>query len=255
MPDDPRQDQPDLGLVRRRQLIRSARRWDLAYTHTHKNNGKYFISIDLFPFDAGTLDGTDFTSSTTATAPQGTITSLRNGDVFSDNKIAQLRLELKAPALTRGVAAEEAIESIIVTWGEVAAAGGYHVMWKSGAEDYDTDGTLGRRDVVVGGKTITHTITGLTGGVEYDVQVIAYNEAGQSSRPPTYERRATATAIGANNTVLVGNSTQLLPGTERLTIGTAIQIPRALRHSRPGQIQPCWAASRFPISVKRPTIA
>ena len=55
-------------------------------------------------------------------------------------------------------------------------------MWKSGVEVFDTDGSLGRRDVVVGGTTKTHTITGLTGGIEHEVQVIAYNEAGQSSQ-------------------------------------------------------------------------
>ena len=36
-----------------------------------------FNFIELFPFDAGTLDGTEFESSTTATSPQGTIASLR----------------------------------------------------------------------------------------------------------------------------------------------------------------------------------
>ena len=180
--------------------------------------------VGLFPFDAGTLDGTEFAASTMATSPQGTITSLRSTGKFSDNKIARLTLTMKDPALTRGVAAEEAIESIIVTWGEVAAAGGYHVMWKSGAEAYDTDGTLGRRDVVVGGTTKTHTLTGLTGGVEYDVQVIAYNEAGQSSITPTRESQAFATAISPpdpDNTVLVGNTTQRFPGTALWSIGTA----------------------------------
>ena len=184
------------------------------------------IFIDLFPFDAGTLDGTEFAASTTATAPQGTIASLRNSGKFSNNKIARLRLTLKNPALTKDVAAEEAIESIIVTWGEVVAAGGYHVMWKSGAEAHDTDGSLGRRDVVVGGKTMTHTITGLTGGVEHEVQVIAYNEAGQSSQTPTSESKKRATPISAataGNTVLVGNTTQRIPGTERLPIGSNAQ--------------------------------
>ena len=87
---------------------------------------------------------------------------------------------------------------------------------------FDTDGTLGRRDVVVGGTTKTHTITGLTGGVEHEVQVIAYNEAGQSSQTPTSESKDRATPISAataGNTVLVGNTTQRIPGTERLTIG------------------------------------
>ena len=181
------------------------------------------IFIDLFPFDAGTLDGTEFAASSTATNPQGAIASLRNSGKFSDMKIAQLRLTLNGPALTKDVLAEEAIESIIVTWGEVAAAGGYHVMWKSGAEAYDTDGTLGRRDVVVGGTTKTHTITGLTGGVEYDVQVIAYNEAGQSSQTPTSESKDRATAISPpdpDNTVLVGNTTQRFPATALWSIGT-----------------------------------
>ena len=183
-----------------------------------------FNYIDLFPFDGGTLDGAEFESSTTATSPQGTIASLRNTGKFSDNRIAQLRLKMKDPALTRDVTAEEGVESITVRWGEVAAAGGYHVMWKSGAEVHDLDGSAGRRDVVVGGKTRTHTITGLTGGVEYNVQVMAYNGAGQSSQEPTSESHAYATPISAptaNNTVLVGNATQLVPGTERLTIGVS----------------------------------
>ncbi len=191
---------------------------------TPGNNNNIFI--DLFPFDAGTLDGTEFAASTMATSPQGTITSLRNTGKFSNSKIAQLKLTMKNPALTKDVTAVEAIESIIVTWGEVVAAGGYHVMWKSGAEAHDTDGSLGRRDVVVGGKTRTHTITGLTGGVEHEVQVIAYNEAGQSSRDPTSESKGHATPISAataGNTVLVGNTTQRIPGTERLTIGSNAQ--------------------------------
>ena len=199
--------------------LRSGGTWP---TPGNSNN----IFIDLFPFDAGTLDGTEFATSTTATSSQGTITSLRNSGKFSDNKIARLKLTLKNPALTKDVAAEEAIESIIVTWGEVVAAGGYHVMWKSGVEVFDTDGSLGRRDVVVGGTTKTHTITGLTGGIEHEVQVIAYNEAGQSSQTPTSESKDLATPISAataDNTVLVGNTTQRIPGTERLTIGSNAQ--------------------------------
>ena len=188
---------------------------------TPGNNNNIFI--DLYPFDAGTQDGTEFATSTTATSPQGTVASLRNSGKFSNSKIARLKLQLKAPALTRDVAAEEAIESIIVTWREVAAAGGYHVMWKSGAEAYDTDGTFGRRHDVVDGKTRTHTITGLTGGVEYDVRVVAYNEAGQSAQDPTSESQDFAIAISPpdpDNTVLVGNATQRFPRTQTFAIGT-----------------------------------
>ena len=56
-----------------------------------------FNFIELFPFDAGTLDGTEFESGTVATSPQGTITSLRNSGKFSNDKIAQLRLTMKNP--------------------------------------------------------------------------------------------------------------------------------------------------------------
>ena len=188
---------------------------------TPGNNNNIFV--DLYPFDAGTLDGTEFAASTMATSPQGTITSLRNTGKFSDNKIAQLRLTMKDPPLTRDVAAEEAIESIIVTWGEVAGAGGYHVMWKSDAEEYDTDGSLGRRYVVFGGTAKTHTITGLTGGVVYEVRVIAYNETGLSSQDQTRESWDFATAISPpdpDNTVLVGNATQRFPLTARWAMGT-----------------------------------
>ena len=97
---------------------------------TPRGDGSIFV--DLFPFDAGTLGGEEFATSSTATNPQGTIASLSNSGKFSNNRIARLKLTLKNPALTKGVEAEEAIESIIVTWSEVVAACGYHVMWKSG---------------------------------------------------------------------------------------------------------------------------
>ena len=41
------------------------------------------LEVDLFPYDAGTEQGTEFSLSNAATSPQGVITSLRgNGQVL-----------------------------------------------------------------------------------------------------------------------------------------------------------------------------
>ena len=47
-------------------------------------------SVDLYPWDAGTEEGTEFSLSNPATSPQGTITSLRGLGKFSNEPIATL---------------------------------------------------------------------------------------------------------------------------------------------------------------------
>ena len=46
--------------------------------------------VDLFPYDAGTEDGTEFTLSNPATNPQGVITSIKGTGKFSDVRMARL---------------------------------------------------------------------------------------------------------------------------------------------------------------------
>ena len=47
-------------------------------------------SVDLFPYDAGTEEGTEFSLSNAATSPQGTIASIKGTGKFSDEPIASL---------------------------------------------------------------------------------------------------------------------------------------------------------------------
>ena len=47
-------------------------------------------TVDLFPYDAGTEEGTEFSLSNAATSPQGTITSIKGTGKFSDEPIASL---------------------------------------------------------------------------------------------------------------------------------------------------------------------
>ena len=61
---------------------------------------------DLFPYDAGTEDGEEFSLSNSATNPRGTITSLKGQGKFSDTRMARLTFTLNqsnnAPEFTEG---------------------------------------------------------------------------------------------------------------------------------------------------------
>ena len=105
-----------------------------------------------------------------------------------------------APAETRVPDAPGAPEvsaqdstSLAVTWTEPASDGGsaitgYKVQWKEAAGSWDTPA-----DVSEAAATGTsHTITGLTGGVEYTVRVSAVNSVGDGA--PSPEATGTPTA-------------------------------------------------------------
>ena len=70
-----------------------------------------------------------------------------------------------------------------------SAITGYKVQWKSGSEDYDGSAGSTRQAEITDPASRTHTITGLTDGVEYTVRVIAVNDVGDG--PPSDEATAT----------------------------------------------------------------
>ena len=55
--------------------------------------------VDLFPYDAGTEEGTKLSLSNPATSPQGMIASLKGTGKFSDQPIARLTFDLQLPVL------------------------------------------------------------------------------------------------------------------------------------------------------------
>ena len=59
-------------------------------------------TVNLFPYDAGTEDGTEFSLSNAATNPQGTITSIKGTGKFSNEPMATLTFTLQeaAPEIT-----------------------------------------------------------------------------------------------------------------------------------------------------------
>ena len=54
------------------------------------------LSIDLFPYDAGTEDGTDYDTSNPDTIPQDNITSLVNVAPFNDKKVGTMTIALES---------------------------------------------------------------------------------------------------------------------------------------------------------------
>ena len=87
--------------------------------------------VDLFPYDAGTEEGSGFSLNNPATVPQSTIESIRGVGVFTDAPMAKLTFELLAsndpedpddpddpePRLAGDVAAEPAGDAaVIVSW-------------------------------------------------------------------------------------------------------------------------------------------
>ena len=81
-----------------------------------------------------------------------------------------------------------------VSWEAPAADGGsaitgYKVQWKSGSEDYDGSAGSTRQAEITDPASRTHTITGLTDGVEYAVRIIAVNDIGDG--PPSDEATGT----------------------------------------------------------------
>ena len=99
----------------------------------------------------------------------------------------------------------------------VPAVTGYKVQWKESADSWDT-----ADDVSEATETgTTHTITSLTGGVEYAVRVIATNVAGDS--PASTEARATpadSPASGEEGTE-TGESDSTAAWTASLTVGVS----------------------------------
>ncbi len=91
------------------------------------SQGEWLTSreVDLFPYDAGTEDGTEFSLDNPPTVPRGTITSIRGMGKFTDAPMAKLRLELlesddpddPEPRFVGDIAAEPAGDAaVIVSW-------------------------------------------------------------------------------------------------------------------------------------------
>ena len=82
-------------------------------------------------------------------------------------------------ARVTGVTVTSGNARLVVNWAAVDNATGYKVQWKSGSQSYDTT----RQATITPGTTTSHTITGLTNGTAYTVQVTATRTGASEGLP------------------------------------------------------------------------
>ena len=118
-----------------------------------------------------------------------------NEETLTSAATAAVAAEAAAPDAPRSLnVSPDDTGTLDVSWEAPASDGdsaitGYKVQWKSGSEDYDGSAGSTRQAEITDPASRTHTITGLTDGVEYAVRVIAVNDAGDG--PPSDEATGT----------------------------------------------------------------
>ena len=118
-----------------------------------------------------------------------------NEETLTSEATAAVAAETAAPDAPRSLnVSPDDTGTLDVSWEAPASDGGsaitgYKVQWKSGSEDYDGSAGSTRQAEITDPASRTHTITGLTDGVEYAVRVIAVNDVGDG--PPSDEATAT----------------------------------------------------------------
>ena len=169
---------------------------------------KASVSVDLYPWDAGTEDGTEFSLGNDPTDPKGVITSLQGVGKFNSNKIATLTFTRTSvlPTAPTISAVHPGDEALTVLWTEpsgVTDITAYDLRWilTSADETVDSNWTV-EEDVWTEGK-LRHVLAGLTDDSGYDVQV-----------------RAVTDADGAWSATVAGTPTE--PGN---TFDTALPLP------------------------------
>ena len=107
--------------------------------------------------------------------------------------------------LSLTVATGEQIQELDASWQAPSSNGGsavtgYKVQWKESADSWDTEADVSEATVT----GTTHTITNLTGGVEYAVRVMATNDVGDG--PASTEGKATPAGGTSQQVVETENS-------------------------------------------------
>ena len=88
------------------------------------------LTVNLYPWDAGTEEGTEFSLSNPATSPQGVITSLRGRGKFSDEPIATLTFTLQSVNKADDMPPKRSVSTLV---------SGLSIPWDL---DFTPDGTM-----------------------------------------------------------------------------------------------------------------
>ena len=186
--------------------------WIASKTVVDANTGNSITSVPLLSGD---------TSSTYTLAPADAGYTFQVRVTFTDDEgnneslISQATEAVAATVPTApqslSVATGDQIQELEASWQAPSSNGGsdvtgYKVQWKEAAGSWDTGADVSEATVT----GTTHTITGLTGGVEYAVRVIATNNVGDG--PASTEAAGTpAGGVSEQNTVPENSAPTGLP--------------------------------------------
>ena len=143
---------------------------------------KESVSVDLYPWDAGTEDGTEFSLTNEATAPQGVITSLQGVGKFSASRIGTLTFTLQGvrlpgPVITHVYPGDE---SLTILWDHPVPPPGVgfqgsirsiRLRWIPTDEDEAVESNWTVVNTGWQGDQRLYRLARLTNGVAYDVQM------------------------------------------------------------------------------------
>ena len=172
------------------------------------------------------LPSLTFTSETWNTAQTVTVTGVQDTDTSNEQVTITLSgdgvetgtvtvdVTDNDTAQVTGVTVDAGDAQLVVTWTAVDNATGYTVQWKLGGQDYNTDD---RQATVTSGTTIT----GLTNGTAYLVQVIA-TRTGANDGLPSAEVTGTPAVPTGEGVITV--STTTLTVTEADTTGGSYTV-------------------------------
>ena len=147
----------------------------------------------------------------------------RNQETLTSESTAAVAATVPTEPLRLTVTRGSRIQELDAVWRASASNGGsaitgYKVQWKESADSWDTAADVSQATVT----GTTHTITGLTGGVEYAVRVIATNDVGDG--PASTEATGTpAGGVSQQNTEPENNAPTGLP-----TISGTAQVGETL---------------------------
>ena len=134
-----------------------------------------------------------------------------DGDTIETYTVVVTRAAL-VPGQVTGVEVTPGTGRLKVDWNAVTNADGYKVQWKSGTETFTSAAANSREATVTSGSTTSHTITGLTNGTAYDVQVIATRTNAADETPSAPASGTPGAAPGQVTGV------EVTPGTGRLKV-------------------------------------
>ena len=163
--------------------------------------------------DGSDIDGATGPSYTLTAGEQGTTVQVRvtftddddNGETRTSEATTAVSATVPTAPQSLTVATGDQVHELVASWQAPSSNGGsdvtgYKVQWKEAADSWDTEA-----DVSQATETGTsHTITGLTGGVEYSVRVMATNDVGDG--PASTESKGTPAGGVSEQTVEPENS-------------------------------------------------